>query len=199
MALALRRRKIRIAWWGLCLVTGLVYAAARVPVPPALAAQQTYSVTTTADSGAGSLRQAIIDANANSTTAASPHLISFSIAGSGVQTIALSTALPQITQPTVIDGTTQSGTTCGNMVPDAPNGANTPHTLRVEITGSIVTFAQTADGSMVKGIITGSGSGLTVNSPNTTLNVITLVHQPTVGHEWSPTTRYGFHSRLMVR
>jgi hypothetical protein len=65
----------------------------------------TYSVTNTNDSGAGSLRQAITDANANP----GADSISFSIAGSGVQTINLTSALPTITGALTIDGTTQSG------------------------------------------------------------------------------------------
>ena len=67
-------------------------------------APQTFVVTTTNDSGAGSLRQAILDANA--------HLgadnISFSI-GSGAQTITPASPLPTITEPITIDATTQPG------------------------------------------------------------------------------------------
>jgi len=47
----------------------------------------TFTVTTTADSGAGSLRQAITDANSS----AGPHTIQFAIPGSGVHTISLLT------------------------------------------------------------------------------------------------------------
>jgi titin len=64
----------------------------------------TFTVTTTADSGPGSLRQAITDSNG----AVGPNAIDFSI-GSGLQTIAPVSALPAITQPAVIDGTTQPG------------------------------------------------------------------------------------------
>ena len=70
---------------------------------PASAA--TYTVTTTSDSGAGSLRQAIIDANANSGL----DEIHFNIAGSGVRNIALSSTLPGVTSPVLIDGYTQPG------------------------------------------------------------------------------------------
>jgi len=71
----------------------------------------TYTVTTTADSGAGSLRQAILDANSNSST---PHTINFSIS-SGVQTITLLTALPSITRSNItIDGSTQPGWSAGD-------------------------------------------------------------------------------------
>ncbi|HYX46657.1 MAG TPA: hypothetical protein VE820_07535, partial [Sphingomicrobium sp.] len=71
---------------------------------PALPAA-TFTVTTTADSGAGSLRQAILDANANAGT----DTIEFNIPGSGVQTIAPSTALPDIAEAVTIDGYTQPG------------------------------------------------------------------------------------------
>jgi len=66
---------------------------------------QTFMVTNTSDSGAGSLRQAIISANQSAGTDA----ISFAIAGSGTQTINLLTALPTITGAVTIDGTTQPG------------------------------------------------------------------------------------------
>ena len=61
-----------------------------------------FTVTNTNDTGAGSLRQAILDANALSGL----DTISFSI-GSGVQTISPLTTLPTITDPIIIDGTTQ--------------------------------------------------------------------------------------------
>src|SRR2546421_2795055 len=63
-----------------------------------------FPVTTTADSGPGSLRQAILDAN--STPGADA--IQFNI-GSGAQTIALAAALPDVTEAVTIDGTTQPG------------------------------------------------------------------------------------------
>jgi hypothetical protein len=65
----------------------------------------TYSVTNTADSGKGSLRQAITDANSH----AGLDTITFSIPGSGVHTIAPASALPQITSPVVLNGTSQPG------------------------------------------------------------------------------------------
>ena len=53
----------------------------------------TFTVTNTNDTGAGSLRQAILDANA----AGGADTIGFNIFGSGVHTIAPATALPKIT------------------------------------------------------------------------------------------------------
>jgi hypothetical protein len=61
-------------------------------------------VTTAQDSGPGSLRQAILDANANVGT----DVINFSI-GSFQQTIALASPLPVITGEVSIDATTQPG------------------------------------------------------------------------------------------
>jgi hypothetical protein len=53
-----------------------------------------FSVTNTADSGAGSLRQAILDSNGNP----GGNVIQFNIAGSGVHTIQPTSALPAITE-----------------------------------------------------------------------------------------------------
>jgi hypothetical protein len=63
----------------------------------------TFLVTNTSNSGAGSLRQAILDSN----VAAGPNRIEFNIAGSGVHTIAPTSALPTVTHPVTIDGTSQ--------------------------------------------------------------------------------------------
>src|SRR5271165_1943106 len=67
----------------------------------------TLMVTNTSDSGTGSLRQAIIDAN-NTTTNPGQNTIDFAIASSGVQTIAPASPLPTITNPAgvIIDATT---------------------------------------------------------------------------------------------
>jgi len=67
-----------------------------------------FSVLNLNDSGAGSLRQAIIDANAN----AGADVISFSVAG----TIQLSSALPSVTGEVEIDGTTAPGFTSAPVV-----------------------------------------------------------------------------------
>jgi hypothetical protein len=64
-----------------------------------------FTVTTTADSGSGSLRQAILDANA----AAGADEVRFDIPGTGVQTIPPISALPVVSGPLTIDGTTQRG------------------------------------------------------------------------------------------
>lgn len=68
-------------------------------------APATFTVLNTLDSGIGSLRQAILDANSNS----GADLIAFNIGGGGVQSIAPTSALPTITDAVTIDGTTQPG------------------------------------------------------------------------------------------
>jgi titin len=65
----------------------------------------TFTVTTTADSGPGSLRQAILDANATPDT----NTIAFAVNGGGAQTIRPASALPTVTRPVTIDGTTEPG------------------------------------------------------------------------------------------
>jgi len=83
-----------------------------------------FTVTSTTDSGAGSLRQAILDAN----TAGGSNTISFNISGSGVQTIQVSSELPALSSPVIIDGTTQKGYAGKPLVmlngSGAPAGAN---------------------------------------------------------------------------
>jgi len=63
----------------------------------------TLVVTNTSDSGAGSLRQAILNATNGADT------IAFQIPGAGVHTISPASTLPALTEPVVIDGTTQPG------------------------------------------------------------------------------------------
>lgn len=63
------------------------------------------TVTNTNDAGAGSLRQALIDANA----ASNLNTIRFNIAGACPRTITLASLLPTITQPVAIEGYSQPG------------------------------------------------------------------------------------------
>jgi parallel beta-helix repeat protein len=71
----------------------------------------TITVSTTADSGANSLRDAITHANLTK----AKDTIHFSI-GSGAQTIMLASALPAITAPIVIDGSSQPGFTTQPLI-----------------------------------------------------------------------------------
>jgi hypothetical protein len=64
-----------------------------------------FTVTTVADDGLGSFREAILDSNSNPGT----DTIAFNIGGGGVQTIQPLSALPEVMDPVVIDATTQPG------------------------------------------------------------------------------------------
>ncbi len=66
----------------------------------------THWVLNTADAGPLSLRQAILDSNSDPST---PRFIKFSIGSGSCQTISPLSALPPVTQPVTIDGTTQPG------------------------------------------------------------------------------------------
>src|SRR5215468_6049300 len=76
----------------------------------------TFTVTNTNDSGAGSLRQAILDANAN----AGLDTIAFNIPGAGVHTITPASSLDPLSGPVLIDGYSQTGTAV-NTDPVATN------------------------------------------------------------------------------
>src|SRR4051812_21067248 len=65
----------------------------------------TFMVVNVNDTGTGSLRQAILDAD----NQAGASKIVFAIPGTGVHTIAPTSALPMIVVPLTIDGTSQTG------------------------------------------------------------------------------------------
>ncbi len=78
------------------------------------ASAATFTVTTTDDSGVGSLRQALLDANSHP----GAQLIQFSLPGNGVQTIAPLTPLPDITNSVTIDGYSQPGAQANSLTND---------------------------------------------------------------------------------
>src|SRR3954447_2308013 len=111
------------ALWGFVLYSG--------------ASAATFTVTNTADTGPGTLRQAILDANG----AAGTDTIAFKIPGTGVKVISPATDLPPITQPVIIDGYTQPGAS-PNKLADGDNAVlliqldgTTAHGPGLEITG----------------------------------------------------------------
>ncbi|HEY2587375.1 MAG TPA: Ig-like domain repeat protein [Tepidisphaeraceae bacterium] len=112
----------------------------------------TYQVTTTADSGAGSLRQAILNVDGDS----SADTITFNLSGSGVQTILLDSALPQITSAVTIDATGQQVELNGAGAGAGANGLD---------------FETGSAGSVVTGLTINSfsGAGVLLNSGNVTL------------------------------
>jgi hypothetical protein len=115
-----------------------------------------FVVTNTADSGAGSLRQAILNANANG--AGVVDTITFNIAGSGLQIIKPLTTLPTITTPTTIDGYSQSDASANTL--DIGNDA----VLRIQIDGSkapVGAYGLTLNSSSItiKGLVINNFSG----------------------------------------
>ena len=89
----------------------------------------TYTVTNANDAGAGSLRQAILDANAHG----GADSITFAI-GSGAKTINLAKGLPSITDTTTLDASTQPGYGGKPLITLNGSGAGSADGLR--ITGS---------------------------------------------------------------
>jgi hypothetical protein len=86
----------------------------------------TFVVANTNETGPGSLRQAVLDANA----AGGADTIAFDIPGAGPHTIALVTALPTIAGTLTVDGYTQPGSSPNTLPPDE-GGLDT--VLKIEI------------------------------------------------------------------
>jgi hypothetical protein len=166
----------------------LILAFLIVFQPVSSQAATTFVVTNTNDSGAGSLRQAILDANANS----GADLITFNI-GSGLQTISPTTTLPEISDAVVIDGTTQPGFNGSPLIEiNASNISELANRAVLVLTGGNITVKSliinhfkdggisiiTAGGNRIEGCYIGidatgnaetnsQGNGISVNdSPN---------------------------------
>jgi hypothetical protein len=115
----------------------------------------TFQVMNANNTGLGSLRQAIIDANGTG----GPDMITFNIGGGGVQTIMLTTGLPDVTEAVMIDATTQ------------PGFAGTP---LIRLDGSGLALGEngltiTGGGTTVKGlaIVSFPGNGISINTAGT--------------------------------
>jgi hypothetical protein len=119
----------------------------------------TFLVSNTNDSGTGSLRKAILDADASP----APNTIDFVI-GSGAQTINLVSALPAVTNPVTLDGTTQPGYAGQPLI--ELNGASAG--------GGVNGLSITASGSLIRGLLIDrfGGSGIVVTGAGVTGDVI---------------------------
>lgn len=184
-----RGSNTRTAWLSILLLfcTGLLTL---LPAVPALGA--TFNVTNTNNSGAGSLRQAIIDANQDDGIL---DTINFSIAGSGPHVIAPLTELPGITSPVIIDGTSEPDWAAGApvVVLDGVNlacctkvglnfhvGGNTVKGLVIHRVGGDGIRLTSGDGSTIQGNFIGTdvtgavdlgnaGDGIDVRTANNTI------------------------------
>jgi hypothetical protein len=144
-----------VYFWGVALLvlSGVLFL---VPLPSALAV--TATVTTTNDSGFGSLRDAITMVDNNQANA-----ITFSI-GNGLQTINLLSALPPLTHTVTIDASTQPGYAGAPLIELNGSGiSGTANGLEFQI-----------DTSTVKGLVINnfSGSGILIansSADNTTI------------------------------
>jgi photosystem II stability/assembly factor-like uncharacterized protein len=105
------------------------------------ATRQNFVVTNANDHGTGSLRQAILDANATQ----GADTITFNIPGSGVHTINLLLGLPTITDPVIVDATTQPGYAGSPLI--ELNG--------LQAGSSAFGFQVTAGGSTIRGFAIG--------------------------------------------
>lgn len=117
------------------------------------AAPATFSVTNTNDSGPGSLRQAIIDANENNNPG-DTDTIEFNIPGSDVHTITLSSQLPDISEKVFFDGyTSQEGAQKNTSVSPEPFNS----IIKIELNGnqeidSGLIFNSGSSGSIISGL-----------------------------------------------
>jgi len=108
----------------------------------------TFTVTNTNSAGPGSLRQAILDANA----ATGPDRIEFAIPGAGVHTITPFPPLPTITDPVVIDGYTQPGSS-PNTLADGTNAVLLIELREISNTAPSDGLIITAGNSTVRGLV----------------------------------------------
>ncbi len=167
----------------------LLFAAALLA--PAAATGATFTVTNTANSGAGSLRQAILNANA----AAGADTIAFAIPGAGPHSIAITSSLPGITGPVTIDGYTQPGAAPNTLV------VGTNAQIRVEIRGTgdfsasgLILLVGAVD-STIRGLsinrFGGSQITLLADRPTVTGNFIGIAPDGTTVYPSAPGTRVG--------
>lgn len=129
-------------------IVATVFVASLLLLTPEPASAATFTVTNTNDSGAGSFRRAIEDAN----NTPGADTINFDIPGAGPHTISPTSRMPLITDPVTINGYSQPGS--------KPNSSATGNdaVLKVELDGSKA----------------GSSDGLWILAANSTVKGITI-------------------------
>ena len=144
----------------------------------------TFVVTSTADSGPGTLRQAITDSNLNP---GSTNQIHFNVSGAAPFVITPQSGLPTINVPVVIDGTTQPGYAGTPLI--ELTGSNAPGSNGLNISAGNTTvrglsltrwavsginvstngnnvFEANYIGLTPAGVVSGNANGLNLNAPN---------------------------------
>jgi uncharacterized repeat protein (TIGR01451 family) len=132
-------------------------------------------ISTGDDGSAGTLRWAILQVNADSVSGS----IGFNIPGTGVQVISVSRALPPVTRPVVIDGTTQPGFQGRPLIQiDGTSAGSGAQGLVLSSGGSVVRGLAITDfsaaglvlnggaGNLVQGNVLGADPGGSHASPN---------------------------------
>jgi parallel beta-helix repeat protein len=107
----------------------------------------TFTVINTNDSGVGSLRQALTDANAS----AGADTIAFAIPGAGLHVINVASFLPTIDEQVTIDGYTQPGAAVGTSAFPAPLNP----VLQIQISGLQAQLVVNAGGAgtVIRGLV----------------------------------------------
>jgi len=138
----------------------------------------TYTVTNVNDTGAGSFRQAIIDA----TKHVGLDTINFKIGTGGLKTIAPKSQLPPVNQATIIDGTTQGGYAGKPLI--EINGAYAGAAEGIRLTGG---------GSTLKGLIVNrfAKSGVFVYGPGNNKIVGNYIGTNATGTAAAPNLAHG--------
>ncbi|HEY7759918.1 MAG TPA: DUF2341 domain-containing protein, partial [Burkholderiales bacterium] len=138
--------------WELEYTTGLIDTRSAISLQAQLdwrGTLATYTVTSTANAGAGSLRQAITQANANAGT----DTIDFNITGAGPHIINLTSTLPTINEAVILDGSTN------------PDFAGTP-VIELRGAGTVAnafTVAAGGAGSTIRGFVLSGFSNYTIH------------------------------------
>ena len=158
---------------------------------PACVLAATFTVTTAADAGPGSLRQAMLDANA----AAGADTVAFNIPGSGPHAIHVLSSLPAASGPLTIDGYTQPGAFPNN------GGVGSNAQIQIELVGpgsagvSALTLLVGSVGSTVRGLAINRFSGSQISALGDdcviTGNYIGTDPGGTIAYPSSPGTRIG--------
>ncbi|HEX6182690.1 MAG TPA: FG-GAP-like repeat-containing protein [Pyrinomonadaceae bacterium] len=142
------------------------------------AAANTLVVNNVNDSGAGSLRQAILDSNATAGT----QTITFNIPGAGVRTISPTSALPVFTDRVVVDGLTQPGFAGLPLVEVNGAGAGAVVAGLNVIAGSSIVRGLVINNFNGHGIRLGTAGGNAVSGNFIGTNAAGDTAQPNSGH-----------------
>lgn len=156
------------------LLIGVLVLAAVAAAVPADASASTYTVTSTGNAGPGTLRRAIVDANAH----AGPDSVRFSLSGSGVRTIGITSGLPTVTETVTINGRSQPGfagtplvrvdNASGSALDGLKIQAGQCEVLGLELTRFAVAVRLVGDANRVQGNLIGTDAAGDVGLGNST-------------------------------